>query len=149
MFVKCYMRTTLILCVIMSLLVIQACSTVRDVTDWVPGVDSNEDIQAETEQELKQKQDKVYPDKAVFEAKMTGPTAENDALINVKISQQYIQEPIIQRADIGIEVNSGVVTLTGSVATEQSAVKAIYIAKDTTGVAMVISKLVVITLREQ
>ena len=149
MFMKRHLRTSLILCGTLSLLILQACSTVRDVTDWVPGVDSNEEIQAEKEQQQKQEKDKAYPDKAVFEAKMTGPTAENDALINVKISQQYVQESIIKREDIGIEVNAGVVTLTGSVATEESAVQAIFIAKNTAGVSMVISKLVVIKLREK
>ena len=130
-------------------LFLQACSTVRDATDWVPGVDSNAEVQAEIAEETKQKQDKVYQDKLVFEARMNGPIAENDATINVSISQQYVNDIMIQREDIGIEVNAGIVTLTGSVASEKSAVKAIAIAKNTKGVAKVISKLVVIRVREK
>ena len=131
----------------MCLFFIQACSSVRDATDWVPGVDSNAEIQAEQAQEIKQKQDKVYQDKMVFEAKISGSSSESDATINVKISQQYVHDIAIKREDIGIEVNAGVVTLTGNVHSEQSAIRAISIAKNTTGVAMVISKLVIIRVR--
>ena len=144
MFVQAYMKTLLLIFISVTL---QACGTVRDATDWVPGVDSNEEVQAEESKEIKRKQDKVYQDKMVFEKKMTGPVAENDAVISVSISQKFVNEAIIKREDIGIEVNAGVVTLTGSVDAENSAVKAISIAKNTKGVSMVISKLVVIKLR--
>ena len=146
MFVQVYVKAILIFFV----LTLQACSTVRDATDWVPGVDSNDDIKAEEikeSEDLKQKQDKVYQDKMVFEKKISGPLVESDAVISVAISQKYVDEVIIEREDIGIEVNAGVVTLTGSVDSEKSAVKAIAIAKNTRGVSMVISKLVVIKLR--
>ncbi len=144
MFVQAYTKTLLLIFISVTL---QACSTVRDATDWVPGVDSNEEVQAEKSKEIKQKKDKIYQDKMVFEKKMTGLVAENDAVISVSISQKFVNEAIIKREDIGIEVNAGVVTLTGSVDAENNAVKAIIIAKNTRGVSMVISKLVVIKLR--
>ena len=135
-----------------TVLAMAACTTVRDVTDWVPGVDSNEEIQAEKEQqekEAREKEREVYKDKAAFAPMTTDNASEADAKINVNISQKYREESVINRADIGIEVNAGVVTLTGSVHSDESAVRAIAIAKSTTGVSKVISKLVVIKLRTQ
>lgn len=134
----------------LSALTMVACSSVRDATDWVPGVDSNEEIQAEKEaqlQEARAKEREAYENKAVFAPTITDSAAESDAKINVGISQKLIEETSIKREDIGIEVNAGVVTLSGSVNSEAMAVKAIAIAKSTKGVAKVISRLVVIKLR--
>lgn len=131
-------------------LVMAGCSTVRDATDWVPGVDSNEEIQQEDEkqqEEVRAKEREAYKDKMTFEP--ADHASDSDAMISVSISQQYADENIIQRGDIGIEVNAGVVTLTGSVASDESAIKAISIAKSAKGVAKVISKLVVIKLRTE
>ncbi|MDX2505964.1 MAG: BON domain-containing protein [Gammaproteobacteria bacterium] len=133
-------------------LAMAACSTVRDATDWVPGVDSNEEIQAEKEQqekEVRAKEREAYKDKAAFAPIVTDSASEADAKINVNISQKYEAESAINRADIGIEVNAGVVTLTGSVDSDKSAVRAIALAKSTPGVSKVISRLVVIKLRTQ
>ncbi len=141
---------TLLISMISMALLMSGCSTVRDVTDWVPGVDSNEEIQQENEkqqQEIRVKEREVYEDKMAFEA--ADYTADSDAMINVSISQKYASENLIQRGDIGIEVNAGVVTLTGSVDSDESAVKAISIAKSAKGVAKVISKLMVINLRTE
>ncbi len=135
---------------LITALVMAGCSTVRDATDWVPGVDSNEEIQQENErqqQEIRVKEREIYEDKMAFEA--ADYTADSDAMINVSISQKYASENIIQRGDIGIEVNAGVVTLTGSVDSDESAIRAISIAKSAKGVAKVISKLVVINLRTE
>lgn len=135
---------------LITALVMAGCSTVRDATDWVPGVDSNEEIQQEDErqqEEARAKEREAYKDKMTFEA--ADHASDSDAMINVSISQQYSSENIIQRGDIGIEVNAGVVTLTGSVTSDERAVKAISIAKSTKGVAKVISKLVVIKLRTE
>ncbi len=141
-----------ILAVALSLTLLSACSTVRDVTDWVPGVDSNEQIKTQQAKEAKErraKEQQAYKDKALYEPRIAANTAEADAKINVLISKKYSQDPLVKRDDIGIEVNAGVVTLMGSVNSEQSAVKAIALARSTRGVSRVISKLVVIQLRSE
>ena len=144
----CGKKTILILMLSVLTLIMGACSTVRDVTDWVPGVDSNEEILAAEEQKAREERQQMrekYTDKSAFAP--TGSTLMNDAEINVVISQRYSQDDSINRADIGIEVNSSIVTLTGTVTSSEMAVRAIAIAKDITGVSRVISKLVVISLR--
>lgn len=126
-----------------------ACSTVRDVTDWIPGVDSNAEVEAANEvkaQEKYRQQRESYTDMSAFAP--TGNPLMNDAEINVSISQRYAQEQLIKPEDIGIEVNNGIVTLTGSVTSSDMAVRAIALAKDTAGVSRVISKLVIISLRK-
>jgi osmotically-inducible protein OsmY len=138
-----------------------ACSSVRNVTDWVPGVDSNEEIQAEEVQAKKIVEEKAriaYEDKTAFAPTSATAShhstmidmsnaAKRDAFINVAISQKYISMDKMKREDIGIEVNAGVVTLTGNVDSEESAINAIAIAKNTDGVSRVVSKLIVINLR--
>lgn len=138
-----------VLALVLSFALLSACSTLRDATDWVPGVDSNEEIKAQEEKEAKEQRlkEQAYKDKAVYEPVMAASTAEADAKINVMISKKYSEDPVVKRDDIGIEVNAGVVTLMGSVNSEESAVRAIALAKSTRGVSRVISKLVVIQLR--
>ncbi|MCP3852025.1 MAG: BON domain-containing protein [Gammaproteobacteria bacterium] len=134
-----------------ALAMMSACSTVRDTTDWVPGVSSNEEIAAEEKQEaieLAKKEREAYEDKAAF-APTTRLASTSDAKISVNIGQKFEQENTITREDIGIEVNAGVVTLTGNVASEDSAINAISIAKSTAGVSRVVSKLVVVNVRKQ
>jgi len=134
-----------------TLAMMTACSTVRDTTDWVPGVSSNEEIAAEEKKEaieLAKKEREAYEDKAAF-APTTRLASTSDAKISVDIGQKFEQESVITREDIGIEVNSSVVTLTGNVASEDSAVSAISIAKSTAGVSRVVSKLVVVNVRKQ
>lgn len=129
-------------------LAIQGCSSVRDATDWVPGVDSNEEIAKKRAAEKKQKRqrDKLsYENKAAYV--VTGSQAEIDAQITVSIGQQYAQEEGIEAGEIGIEVHSGVVTLSGTIASQETAVKAIALAKQTSNVTRVISKLVIISVR--
>jgi osmotically-inducible protein OsmY len=147
-YIMCGNKTILILMLSVLTLITGACSTVRDVTDWVPGVDSNEEILAAEEQKAREKRQQMrekYADKSAFAP--TGGTLMNDAEINVAISQRYSQDDSINRADIGIEVNNSIVTLTGSVASSEMAVRVIAIAKDIAGVSRVISKLMVISLR--
>lgn len=130
-------------------LLMTACSTVRDTTDWIPGVDSNEEIKAEQQKvalEAKEKEREIYQDKAAF-ASTARTASESDAKISVTIGQKYAQIDGIKREDIGIEVNAGVVTLTGHVNSDASAVNAISIAKSTIGVSRVISRLVVVNVR--
>jgi len=127
---------------------LSACSTVRDATDWVPGVDSNEEIERKKMEDNRlerAKENKDYYSKAAYVP--TGPQAEIDAEINVIISQRYAEEPLITAGEIGIEVHSGVVTLTGTVKTNEAAVKAISLAKGVNGVTRVISKLIIISVR--
>ena len=134
---------------IMAALIMNACSTVRDTTDWIPGVDSNEEIEAEEKKEAMEaaeKERETYKNKTAF-APTVRTASTSDALISVKIGQQYAEADDINREDVGIEVNAGVVTLTGNVASNESAVKVISIAKSTAGVSRVISKLVVIKVR--
>lgn len=131
-------------------LAMTACSTVRDATDWVPGVDSNEEIQAKKNKQAlkaKAKEHETYVDKAAF-APTNSSTSDVDAKINVSISKKYAEDSHVNREDIGIEVNASVVTLTGSVDSDEAAIRAIAIAKNTSGVSRVISKLVVIQLRK-
>ncbi len=132
-----------------AVLLVTACSTVRDTTDWIPGVDSNEEIKVEQQKEAleaKEKEREVYQDKAAF-ASTARTASESDAKISVNIGQKYTQTDAIKREDIGIEVNAGVVTLTGHVNSDDSAVRAISIAKSTIGVSRVISRLVVVNVR--
>ncbi|MCW8930284.1 MAG: BON domain-containing protein [Gammaproteobacteria bacterium] len=132
-------------------LAMSACSTVRDTTDWVPGVSSNEEIAAEKRKEAAEaaeREREAYENKTVF-APTTRTASASDASINVNIGQQYATETKINREDIGIEVNAGVVTLTGNVDSDESAVNAIAIAKSTAGVSRVISKLVVVNVRNK
>ncbi len=134
-----------------AVLVISACSTVRDTTDWIPGVDSNEEVQAKQQQQVKKvmaKEREDYIDKAAF-APLTQSASELDAKISVQISQKYQQSKMVNPEDVGIEVNAGVVTLTGNVNSDDSAIHAIAIAKSTRGVTRVVSKLVVIKVRSQ
>ena len=119
-----------------AVLVISACSTVRDTTDWIPGVDSNEEVQAKQQQQVKKvmaKEREDYIDKAAF-APLTQSASELDAKISVQISQKYQQSKMVNPEDVGIEVNAGVVTLTGNVNSDDSAIHAIAIAKSTRGV---------------
>lgn len=132
-------------------LTMAACSTVRDTTDWVPGVSSNEEIAAEEKKEAleaAEKEREAYEDKIAF-APTSRSASTSDAKISVNIAQQYAQEGGINREDIGIEVNAGVVTLTGNVDSDESAVSAISIAKSTVGVSRVVSKLVVVSVRKK
>jgi len=132
-------------------LTMSACTTVRDTTDWIPGVDSNEEIKAEEQNEMRaaiEMERELYADKNAF-APISRTASEADARISVQISQQYAAAEAIKPEDIGIEVNAGVVTLTGNVHSDDNAVSAITIAKNTAGVTRVISKLVVIKVRPQ
>ena len=134
---------------LMLVVTLSACSTVRDATDWIPGVDSNAEVKAKEQQQSKeqmQKMREVYEEKSIY-APTSSIASDTDARINVSISQQYAEDELINREDIGIEVSAGVVTLSGAVNSEASAVRAIAIAKNTAGVARVISRLVVIQLR--
>ncbi|MCN4144327.1 MAG: BON domain-containing protein [Thiohalomonas sp.] len=111
-----------------------ACSTVRDTTDWIPGVDSNEEIKAEEQKEMRaaiERERELYGDKNAFSP----------------ISRSASEA--INPEDIGIEVNAGVVTLAGNVSSNEGALIVISIAKSTQGVSRVISKLVVINVRPQ
>ncbi len=133
------------------LAMMSACSTVRDTIDWVPGVSSNEEIAAEEKQEaieLAKKEREAYEDKAAF-APTTRLDSTSDAKISVNIGQKFEQENTITREDIGIEVSASVVILTGNVASEDSAINAISIAKSTAGVSRVVSKLVVVNVHKQ
>ncbi len=141
-------RSTLIAAVVMT---ITACSTVRDTTDWIPGVDSNEEIKADEQKEMREaieRERELYKDKHAF-APISRTSSEADARISVLISQKYAALETINPEDIGIEVNAGVVTLTGNINSDESAVSAISIAKSTQGVVRVISKLVVINVRSR
>lgn len=129
---------------------LSACTSVRDATDWIPGVDSNEEIQAEKNQQAMEKQARerqLYEDKAAF-APTNLSASDADAKINVIIGKKYAADNEVKREDIGIEVNAGVVTLTGTVDSDAAAVRAISLAKSTTGVSRVISRLIVIQLRK-
>ncbi len=128
---------------------ISACGTVRDTTDWIPGVDSNEQVRIEEQKQLREQLEmerEVYRDKNAF-APISRTASEADARISVHISEKYATEKSIKPEDIGIEVNASVVTLTGNVIDNSNAIKAIAIAKSTAGVSRVISKLVVIKVR--
>lgn len=132
-----------------TILTMAACSTVRDTTDWVPGVSSNEEIAAEEKKEADEAAElerQAYEDKAVF-ASTTRTASTSDAKISVNIGQQYAESGL-NRKDIGIEVNAGVVTLTGNVDSDDDAVSAISIAKSSKGVSRVISKLIVVNVRK-
>ena len=136
---------------LISFMTLAGCSSVRDYTDWVPGVDSNEEIQAQQQQEakkLREKERTEYADRAVFTPLVSDKGSEMDAKISVSISRQFSQEADLDAHDIGIEVNNRVVTLSGSVASEAEAVKAIALSKSTAGVTRVISKLIIINLRK-
>lgn len=149
-FTQFFLRNALIVFIVAIVLAMMACSTVRDVTDWVPGVDSNEEAQAKANEEaqaLSEQQRINYKNRTVYAPASNRVSEEEDARISVDISQQYDTSELINREDIGIEVNAGVVTLTGHVDANESAVNAITIAKSRPGVVRVISKLVVIKLR--
>lgn len=136
--------------VVFAVLTMTACSTVRDATDWIPGVDSNEEIQAEKDKQDKQiraKEQEAYENKAAF-APTNLSASDSDARINVAISKKYALDDAVNPEDIGIEVNAGVVTLSGSVQSDTAAIRAIAIAKNTAGVSRVVSRLVVIQVRE-
>lgn len=144
-------KTIISALMVTSALTITACSTVRDTTDWIPGVDSNEEVQAEEKKEaedLAAKERETYQNKAAF-----APTAQNastsDATISVNIGQQFETVSGLNRENVGIEVDSGVVTLTGSVSSADSAVNAISIAKSSEGVSRVVSKLVIVNVRSK
>lgn len=147
----CEKKTIINILIVAAALTINACSTVRDTTDWLPGIDSNAQVKAEEQKEVlaaRAIERELYEDKIAF-APISRSASELDAKISVKIGQEYTTANDIERENIGIEVNTGVVTLTGNVDSNESAVSAISIAKSTAGVSRVISKLVIVNVREQ
>ncbi|MFK5986982.1 MAG: BON domain-containing protein [Pseudomonadota bacterium] len=135
-------------CLLLIILFISACSSVRNVIDWVPGVDSNEEIATQQALEAKQQRQQereVYNSKAAYSP--TGSLSEIDAEISVLLSQRYQQQQVINPSEIGIEVHSSVVSLSGSIKNEQTAIDLISIAKEIPGVTRVISHLIIISVR--
>jgi hyperosmotically inducible periplasmic protein len=59
----------------------------------------------------------------------------------MKIHSQFVPEDALEDRDIDIDTNAGVVTLSGTVASESGRARALAIAKTTDGVKSVVDKL--------
>jgi hyperosmotically inducible periplasmic protein len=64
-----------------------------------------------------------------------------DGWITMKIHSQFVPENALEDSDIDVDTNAGVVTLTGTVASEVGRARALAIAKATDGVKSVTDKL--------
>jgi len=71
-----------------------------------------------------------------------------DGWITMKIHSQFVPENALEDSDIDVDTNAGVVTLTGTVASEAGRARALAIAKATDGVKSVTDKLRVAPERE-
>lgn len=70
-------------------------------------------------------------------------TVVNDATITTEIKSKLLADSEISGFKIDVDTYNGIVTLTGPVPTSHASSKAVDMAKKTTGVKQVISKLVV------
>ncbi len=68
----------------------------------------------------------------------------DDATITSSINARYVKEKNISALDINVDTRRGVVTLYGSVDSQAAASSAVEIARNTSGVKQVISKLTVV-----
>jgi hyperosmotically inducible protein len=64
-----------------------------------------------------------------------------DGWITMKIHSQFVPDDALEDSDIDVDTNAGVVTLTGTVATEAGRARALAIAKATDGVKSVVDKM--------
>ena len=82
------------------------------------------------------------------QARQTG-TGMADGWITMKIHSQFVPEDALEDSDIDVDTTNGVVTLTGTVATEAGRTRAVAIAKATDGVKSVNDKLKVMPAAER
>lgn len=75
------------------------------------------------------------------EAARTSGNAIKDSWITLKVHSQFVPEDALEGSDIDVDTNGGVVTLTGTVASEAGRTKAVSIAKATDGVTSVNDRL--------
>lgn len=68
----------------------------------------------------------------------------DDATITSTINARYVKDSRVSALDINVDTRRGVVTLYGSVASQQIADRAVEIARSVKGVRQVISKLTVV-----
>jgi hyperosmotically inducible protein len=81
------------------------------------------------------------PAKAQPQAQERKGNPITDGWITMKIHSQFVPEDALEDSDIDVDTNAGVVTLTGTVATEAGRTRAVAIAKATDGVKGVNDKL--------
>lgn len=72
-----------------------------------------------------------------------------DGWLTMKIHAQFVTEDALDGSDIDVDANGGVVTLTGTVASEAGRTRAVTIAKTTDGVKNVVDKLRIATAGEK
>jgi hyperosmotically inducible periplasmic protein len=85
---------------------------------------------------------KTVGEKTKEGASATGE-AVTDAWINTKVHANMMNEPLLHRSDINVDVNDHVVTLKGTVETAAGKARAEQIAKSTDGVKAVINNLAI------
>lgn len=71
-------------------------------------------------------------------------TITDDAAITTKINGKYARDDLIRVFDINVDTYRGIVTLYGRVSSQQTADRAVSLARQTPGVQKVISKLTII-----
>lgn len=67
--------------------------------------------------------------------------AIKDSWITLKVHSQFVPEDALENSDIDVDTNNGVVTLTGTVASDAGRTRAVAIAKATDGVKSVTDRL--------
>jgi hyperosmotically inducible protein len=83
-------------------------------------------------------------ERAGQQAKETAQKSGNavkDSWVTMKVHSQFVPEDTLEGSDIDVDTRAGVVTLTGTVATEAGRARAVAIAKATDGVTSVTDRL--------
>lgn len=81
------------------------------------------------------------PKKQTQPKEPAGRNPITDGWVTMKIHSQFVTEDALEDSDIDVDTNAGVVTLSGTVATEAGRARALAIAKATDGVKNVTDKL--------
>lgn len=72
---------------------------------------------------------------------LSAACAQTDAGLTTKIKTQFASDDLVKARDINVDTKEGVVTLTGTVESEQEEAKALQIARATSGVSQVVDNI--------
>jgi hyperosmotically inducible protein len=78
-----------------------------------------------------------YDAKIAATAPEAGPVPASDEALTASVQARFFLDPVIKTRDIEVTAKSGVVTLRGSIATEEERAQALLIARHTNGVGRV------------
>lgn len=66
-----------------------------------------------------------------------------DAAVTARINSRYVRDGLVSAMDVNVDTHNGVVTLRGTVPSDQAAHRAVELARTTKGVTRVVSRLTV------